>query len=70
MITQSMLDAAIEILPSTGEIDFEEYKETLYAAYPEDGKEIFTSLLKSRAFKKRLELNVAQGVKVVWLSRR
>ena len=70
MVTQEKIDAALALLPSDGsEIDFDAYKDSLYAAMPESGKEVFTYLLQRNMVKRRLELKARDNIKNLWLAK-
>jgi len=65
---QAQIDEALELLPPTGEVEFEAYKAQLYTANPDGGKAVFTHLLLTGKLQKRLQ--VAGGAVTVFLSRK
>jgi len=65
---QEQIDEALELLPVEGEVDFEAYKAQLYAANPDNGKAVFTHIIKAKLFNRRLEVNAPDYN--VWLSRK
>jgi hypothetical protein len=69
-MTQEQISAALDLLPQTGEISMDEYKEKLYAAQPDTGKEVLTHLLMKGAFQKRLVVDAKAGVKELYFSRK
>jgi hypothetical protein len=60
---------ALDILPVVGEVEFNTYKEQLYAVNPDGGKTVFTRLLKAKEFARRLDMSNPSSP-VVYLSRK
>lgn len=49
---QEQIDGAVALLPPAGEsIEFDEFKSKLYAEYPDNGKDVFTYMLKNKLVK-------------------
>lgn len=68
-LSQSEQDTqALELLPVEGEVEFDAYKDQLYAANPDNGKIVFGRLLKQNAMKKRLDTSTRPVT--VYLSRK
>jgi len=66
----SLVAQAIDLLPSNGStMEFNAYKEALYAAMPDHGKEAFTRMLTANLVNKSLNRDSA-GNAVVLLSRK
>ncbi len=53
----SQVQAALELLPVSGEVEFDAYKAQLYAANPDGGKAAFQMMLKNQMVNKRLDLS-------------
>lgn len=67
---QGSIDAALELLPATGQkVEFDTFKGQLYGADPDGGKDAFTHIIKNNLVKRDLERN-ADGKLVVMLSRK
>lgn len=65
-----MIGAALALLPPAGQtVEFEAYKQKLYAANPTNGRDVFAHLLKRDLVGKKISRN-AQGGMVVLLSRK
>ena len=62
------IDQALALLPATGEIEFDQYKQNLYAQNPDGGKAVFTAILKGKMAARRLDLST--GKPVVYLARK
>lgn len=73
MATQTldeMVRGSLDLLPPAGQkVDFDEYKSQLYAAYPDNGRDVFAHLIKREIVNKNLERN-AEGKLVVMISRK
>lgn len=52
---QERIDAALALFPEGQEIEMDAYKEALYAAHPETGKETLAKLITSQRLARRLE---------------
>lgn len=66
-IDQQIADA-LELLPVEGEVDFDAYKAQLYAQNPDNGKVVFTHMIKNKLFSRRLEVNAPDVL--VYVSRK
>lgn len=66
----SLVAQAINLLPSNGStMEFNAYKEALYSAMPDHGKEAFTRMLTANLVNKSLNRD-SSGATVVLLSRK
>lgn len=67
---QSMVNEAVEMLPPAGEkVEFNAYKAQLYAANPDNGRDVFAHMIKREVVKKELGRNEENAI-VVLLSRK
>jgi len=66
---QELLAQAIELLPKTGEVQFDAYKASLNTAMPDKSKDVFTYLLKHNMLNKRVVVGEDHKVNV-FLSRK
>jgi len=65
-----MVDDAVALLPPTGQtIEFDAYKATLYAANPNNGRDLFSHMIRQNVISKKLSKN-SSGQMVVLLSRK
>lgn len=64
----AQIQAAMDLLPETGEVEFDAYKAQLYAQNTDRGKEVFTQLLKAKLVTQRLQF--VDGKPTVFLSRK
>jgi len=69
MNLDDLVKYAIDLLPPTGQIEFNAYKAKLYAAQPDNGQEAFRRMLTADLVNKSLEQDAA-GKPVVMLSRK
>jgi hypothetical protein len=67
---QSMVSDAIDLLPPAGQkVEFNAYKAQLYAANPNNGRDVFAHMIKRELVNKELGNNDENGI-VVLLSRK
>jgi hypothetical protein len=67
---ETMTDSAVDLLPKVGEwVEFDKYKESLYNANPQKGRDVFAHMIKNDLVLKKLDTN-ANGQVVVFLSRK
>lgn len=59
----SQVQAALELLPASGEVEFDAYKAQLYAANPENGKAVLTHIVAKRLTDRRTDMQ-SRPVKV------
>jgi len=69
MSLEQLVSYAIDLLPSTGTIEFNAYKAKLYAAQPDGGRDAFAHMIRANLINKSLERD-AGGKPKVMLSRK
>lgn len=65
-----MVTEAVAMLPASGQsVEFDTYKANLYAANPNNGRDVFSHLIRQGVVNKKLSRN-SNGEMVVLLSRK
>lgn len=64
---QVQVDTALEMLPAEGEVNFEDFKASLYNQNPENGKAVLQWMMSRKLTKRRVQ--VVNGVPTVYLAR-